>query len=276
MKTLDFYKVYDYGDNLDPGKKIKLEHSLSFSPEGADLSPFARSGIDDLRALREKSVAAEQAVFEDLKISLMQWEHQAGMTMLLDKAIEYLRTPAIGHTSNRWRHDAANDSDEISNMVYSMTWRVYEHTKYNRETQKMEPVAWYVTWDVGLNTHERQGNYIAGQREKRYTDKAAAAKYIEGRKKAFAHLFTEISPPIPQQYAKHFEVNGLLLPGYTVEGRESEKSDRTADEVLGALAGGDSAPEGKKPSVLGKLNAARIPEGAPTAPGAKRKEDIDR
>lgn len=276
MKSLDFYKVYDFGDNLDPGKKIKLEHSLSFCPDRADLSPFTQSTINDLAALREKSVAAEQALFEELKISLMQWEHQAGMTMLLDNAIQYLRTPAIGHTSNQWRHDASGNFDEISNMVYKMWVRVYESTKYNRETQAMEPVAWHVTWDVSLNTHDRHGSYIAGQREKRYTDKEAAMKYVAGRKKAYAHLFTEISPPIPQQYAKHFEVNGLLLPGYTVEGQEPVKPERTAAEVLGTLAGGDFASAGKKPSVLGKLNAAKTPEGTPAAPGGKRKEDIDR
>jgi len=45
-------------------------------------------------------------------------------------------------------------------------------------------------------------------------------KYLNGRIKAHSHLFTEISPPIPKEYAKHFQVNGQLLPGYTVQGQE--------------------------------------------------------
>ena len=30
--------------------------------------------------------------------------------------------------------------------------------------------------------------------------KAAAMKYLDGRKKAYSHLFTEISPQIPKEY----------------------------------------------------------------------------
>ena len=37
------------------------------------------------------------------------------------------------------------------------------------------------------------GAKIAGQNQKRYTDKNAAIKYLDGRKKAYSHLFTEIS-----------------------------------------------------------------------------------
>ena len=102
------------------------------------------------------------------------------------------------------------------------------------------------------------GEKIAGQNQKRYTDKAAALKYLDGRKKAYAHLFTEISPQIPKQYERHFTVHGALLPGYTVEGRESVKTDRTAAEVS---EGGISMLE--KPSVLGKLAAAKSQEKAP-------------
>ena len=34
-----------------------------------------------------------------------------------------------------------------------------------------------------------------------FTDKAAMEKYLNGRIKAYDRLFTEISPPIPQEYA---------------------------------------------------------------------------
>ena len=59
---------------------------------------------------------------------------------------------------------------------------------------------------------------ITGQNRKRFTDKAEMERYLEGRKTAYAHLFTEVSPPIPPDYAKCFQVNGLLLPGYTLQG----------------------------------------------------------
>ena len=89
--------------------------------------------------------------------------------------------------------------------------------------QKSVPIAWYVTWYVFINTpNGNRSSRLAGQDRKRYTDKAEAEKYIHGRIKVYAHLFTEISPPIPQQYVQHFCVNGQLLPGYTIEGKEQK------------------------------------------------------
>lgn len=113
---------------------------------------------------------------------------------------------------------------------------------------------------------------IAGQRRKRYTDKAAAEKYIEGRKKAFAHYFKEISPPIPQGYAEYFKVNGVLLPGYTIEGQEPEQSTKTAAEIISEITGGDSISTTQKPSVLKKLAESKTDKAAPSA-GAKKKEE---
>ena len=49
-------------------------------------------------------------------------------------------------------------------------------------------------------------------------------KYLNGRIKAHAHYFTEISPAIPKEYADYFKVNGCLLPGYTIEGEEPVKT----------------------------------------------------
>lgn len=112
------------------------------------------------------------------------------------------------------------------------------------------------------------GKRIAGQNQKRYTDKNAAMKYLEGRKKAYSHLFTEISPPVPEQYKDHFTVHGALLPGYTVEGQEPEKTV--------TAPGRDSGKAGRA-SVLEKLSDAKRQEKAapPKAPD-KKKEDIHR
>lgn len=118
------------------------------------------------------------------------------------------------------------------------------------------------------------GAKIAGQNQKRYTDKNAAIKYLDGRKKAYSHLFTEISPPIPKEYEHHFMVHGTLLPGYTVEGLEQAKTEHAAAEVS---EGGIFTPENQeKPSVLGKLSVAKTQEKTPTTPGTamKKKEDI--
>ena len=91
------------------------------------------------------------------------------------------------------------------------------------------------------------------QDRKRYTDKATAVKYLDGRKKAYSHLFAEISPPVPKEHENCFTVNGVLLPGYRIEGREQEKA-----------------------SVLEKLSAVKVQKKAGKEPKAanKKKEDI--
>lgn len=113
-----------------------------------------------------------------------------------------------------------------------MTCSIWEDTKYDRETKQSVPIAWYVTWEVRIHSPKQgYGAKIAGQNQKRYTDKNAAIKYLDGRKKAYSHLFTEISPPIPKEYEHHFMVHGTLLPGYTVEGLEQAKTEHAAAEV---------------------------------------------
>jgi len=97
-----------------------------------------------------------------------------------------------------------------------------------------------LTWSVRTNTPERNySDRVAGQSKKVYSDKAEMERYLNGRIKAYSHLFTEISPSIPQEYAKNFRVNGQLLSGYTVEGEEPKQPDRAA--VI--ENGGDSISE---------------------------------
>ena len=204
-----------------------------------------------------------------------QWEQQAAVTQRINRALEYLRTPEVKHTANMWQpHPNNNDREEISNRVYKMTCRIREDTKYDKETKQSVPVAWFVTWDLYLNSpKDGYSIHLAGQDKKRYTDKASAVKYLDGRKKAYSHLFAEISPPIPKEHENCFMVHGALLPGYTVESQEPIKTDRTAAEVS---EGGISMPEkAEKPSVLGKLAAAKANEKTPAAPtAAKKKEDM--
>ncbi len=266
------YQVYRF-DYLTEGSELKLDHSVYC--KDVDISSLITQSADALEALRQDSMDGEQKALAIVQAAAKQWEQQAAETQKLNRALKYLRTPEIAHTGNEWRKTGNwRDAEEISNRVYKMTCSVWEDTKYDRETQQSVPVAWYVTWDVYVNSpKEGYGEKIAGQNQKRYTDKAAAMKYLEGRKKAYSHLFTEISPQIPKEYERHFTVHGALLPGYTVEGQEPVKAEHTAAEVS---EGGISLPEkSEKPSVLGKLSAAKSQEKAPAAPAAtKKKEDM--
>ena len=75
-------------------------------------------------------------------------------------------------------------------------------------------------------------------------------KYLQGRIAAYSHLFTEISPPIPADARQRFCVNGVLLPGYTVEAPAPPPPD--VDELLSLLEDGDmgvlAQPEEPAPS----------------------------
>ena len=213
------YSSYDR-DRLDAADKMKIERGIYFETKDADISPLTALPLAELMKLREESAAAEQTVFENLKVQASAWEEQAGKTLLFDKAIEYARIPEVKHTANKWQ-DKDNDRHTISNRVYKMSYHVYENTRYDKAAQKSIPYSYTLSWNVYTNSPHGYGQAkIAGQDRKVFADRAAMEKYLNGRIKAYEKLFTEISPAIPQEYAEQFKVNGQLLPGYTVEGEE--------------------------------------------------------
>ena len=213
------YSSYDH-DKLETAETMRIERRIYFEAKDGDIAPYVSLLPEQLHAMREESAAAEQAVFDDLARRATAWEQQAGKTLLLDKAIEYTRTTVVQHTSNEWQK-GEYDRYTRSNRVYQMNYHIYENTRYDREKQQSVPYSYSLTWSVYTNSPNRNGQAkIAGQDRKVFSDKAAMEKYLNGRIKAYDRLFTEISPPIPQEYAEHFKVNGMLLPGYTIEGEE--------------------------------------------------------
>ncbi|MDL2274090.1 hypothetical protein LJC34_06075 [Oscillospiraceae bacterium OttesenSCG-928-G22] len=233
MTENGYYNTYNYGDRLRHGESAIIEHRVVESENLADmLTEYTHYTKDELTALRAESTAKEDEIFARLRASLTEWETQAAQTMLYDRALEYVNTLEPLHTSNQWEKGEYGDT-VISNMVYKMSVQIYEETHYDRETKTSTPVAWQLSWYIYTNAPHHQTQYpvynnkIAGQDRKRFTDKAAMEKYLEGRKKAYAHLFTEICPPIPQEHKRVFSVNGLLLPGYTLE-TEPQMRERLA------------------------------------------------
>ena len=92
---------------------------------------------------------------------------------------------------------------------------------------------------------------IAGK-ERKYSDRYDAENYLNGRIRAFAKYFKEISPPIPADYKYAFTESGKLLPGYRVEGAELKQD---------------------KESVLGKLNEVKTQQKAVPAALSKKKKE---
>ena len=213
------YSSYDH-DKLEAAETMRIERRIYFEAKDREIAHYASLPIAQLLSMRSESAAAEQAIFDDLKERAAAWEEQAGRTLLLDKTLEYVRTPHVQHTANEWQTTEHNRHIR-SNRVYQMNYHIYENTRYDREKQQSVPYSYSLTWGVYTNSPNRNGQAkIAGQDRKVFTDKAAMEKYLNGRIKAYDRLFTEISPPIPQEYADYFKVNGMLMPDYTIEGEE--------------------------------------------------------
>lgn len=217
------YSSYDY-DNLETADTMKIERRIYFESGKSDLSELVKLPLAELLSLRAESAAAEQEVFDRLKTQAAAWEEQAGKTLLLDKALEYARTLPVTHTANQW--EQPDHYRHIrSNMVYQMYYSISENARYDRAAQASVSYSWTLSWSLRTNA---PGTYrqarIAGQDRKVFASREALDKYLNGRIKAHAHYFTEISPAIPKEYADCFKVNGCLLPGYTIEGEEPAKA----------------------------------------------------
>lgn len=207
----------------------KIEHRIYLKdPDFSELLGNSQNALD---AMRQESVTKEEVIFSKLRASLQEWAEQAANTQLLDKALQYVKTPPVKHTGNRWVN-GEYDWHRISNTVYMMDYRIWGNTRHDRTAQKSFTTSWELSWSVHLQDPAdfRSNGRIAGQDRKRFADKAAMDKYLQGRIKAYAHLFTEISPPVPKEHIRRFTVNGHLLPGYTVESEQDKMS------VLGQLA----------------------------------------
>ena len=76
-------------------------------------------------------------------------------------------------------------------------------------------------------------------------------KYLAGRIKAYDRLFIETVPPVPKEYAEPFKVNGLLLPGYVIEG---EPPQHTASQQAAQPTRPD--PEKAEMDAIGTRQAA--------------------
>lgn len=229
-------------NHIVAGDKIEITDSVCFEPGQAEFAELVSLPLASLIEMRQASIKREEAIYERLCASTSVWAEQAVKTLLLTRVMEYVKTMPVTHTSNVWITNQYG-RHEISNMVYKMMWSVYEDTKWDSAAQKSIAVAWRLSWDVYYNA-PRNADYmghgrISGQERKRFTDKAEMEKYLQGRIAAYANLFKELSPPIPEDQQKRFCVNGCLLPGYTVEQHKP-----TVSELLDYLDEDDFPADG--------------------------------
>lgn len=112
------YSRYDR-DNLKAADTMRIERTIYFEAKKADISTLTALTVEQLQALREESAVAEQAIFNALQEQAAAWEEQAGKTLLLDKAIEYARTPppSIRRTNGNSRTNTA-----MSEATWFIKW----------------------------------------------------------------------------------------------------------------------------------------------------------
>ena len=103
-----FYRVYSYQDELEAGKCIKFRHEISFDESKADLTELVALSRLELESRINESKSKETAIFQKLKGAISEWEVQGANTMLLECALEYVRTPEVKHTNNEWKKTGKN------------------------------------------------------------------------------------------------------------------------------------------------------------------------
>lgn len=221
--------------HLTPGVEMEVSGRVYHGENKTGVAALVALSMEELKQLEQDSMEKEEAIYQSMCALLPSWTAQAGATVSIREAMEYLKIRPVEHTANQWSEDRYG-RHEISNMVYQMTWRVYERAKWSVIEQKSVVTGWDLSWQLCFNTvanpdNTRTGRQIAGQDQKVFKDKSVMDKYLQGRIAAYAHLFTEISPPIPKGEEGRFSVNGVLLPGYSVEMTRQE----AVDELLAYL-----------------------------------------
>lgn len=263
-----FYHSYHRPDKMESGISLELTRSLEFNAWRADLSKLpelVKLSPGELSARRRDSSEAEKKIFEKIQTAVQEWEEQAAQTLVLDRALEYVYTPEVSHTSNEWK-PAKDGTWEISNQTYIMRFKIWEDAA--------KPGTYLVSWALGVNCPKRpktEKYYYSGepilaqQNKKRYETHDAAQRYVQGRFDIYAHLFTELRPPIPNGCQRIFTINGCLLPGYTVA--PSEKAEPDEDRVNALLSCLEDGPDETEPPPEAAQpvspQTAPIPEAAP-------------
>ena len=180
--------------------------------------------LNSLHAMQGGKRGSGTGDFNDLSSS-RRWEEQAEERFCWIKHFNMWRTPHVQHTANEWQTTEHNRHIR-SNRVYQM------NTTFTRIPARQRSANYPVSMDAYMergrtNSPSRTQAKIAGQDRKVFTDKAAMEKYLNGRIKAYDRLFTEISSPIPQEYADYFKVNGMPM-GLHHRGRRTPQQQQAA------------------------------------------------
>ena len=223
MGEEDHFRLYQK-DSLYESIKYVLEQDVSAACEEieVDLSELAALDKETLDEMSRIGRTMEKETLSELDAVLKKYAQQIAVSQMIYRAQKYRKeSERVLHTANQWMTCPANAGrEEISNRVYEMSCFLKEHREYNWETKQQETVGWSAAFYIFVRS-PYDSRQLACQESREDIDKAEAVKFLEEWKKAYAYLFKEISPPVPEEYADLFQVKGTLLPGYRIEGQDT-------------------------------------------------------
>ena len=236
-----------YGTNdLRSGSSIIVGRSLVYKGEGADFKPFLNVPVKELEKRLKASQDEEKKVYEDMRKAMEAWDKHGAQSLLLQKAIEYLKVPEVKHTNNEWKK-RKDGSWEISNLVYKMTFSI---TRSGMD--------WKLVWEVSYMAPSLQVGYRGYERtprerfdyegSKKYKTLDGAQKYVQLKFDQYSSYFKELSPPVPIAAKDLFCVNGQLLQGYKLGRPPVKQKEVSLSDLLDCLGDEDiMPPKGEKP-----------------------------
>lgn len=231
---------YD-NSGLQPGRSITVGRSWVYQGEKANFKPFLNVPLKELEQRLKDSQAEEKKVFEAMKKAIEAWDEHGAQTLLLQKAIEYLKVPEVKHTDNEWKKQK-DGSWEISNLTYKMTFSI---TRAGMDWK----LAWELSYmapglQVGYRGYERTPRErIEYEGSKKYKTMDGAQKYVQAKFDQYAECFATLCPPVPEEVKSLFSVNGQLLPSYKLKkAKVVEPIEKTVSKLLDCLGAEDLLP----------------------------------
>ncbi len=250
MAKKSFYEIGSSEGYLREGFYLEVRRQINYRGDRADFKPFLNVPVKDLEKQLKESQAEEKKVFEEMKKAVTAWDEHGAQTLLLQKAIEYLKTPEVTHTRNEWQRHK-DGSWEISNLVYKMTFNIVksgDEWKLTWELSYTAPGLSQGYWGYTRSPRER----IEYEGSKKYKTMEGAQKYIQSKFDQYAPCFESLSPPIPAEAKELFCVNGQLLQGYSLQPPVPQKEKVTLEDLLNCLEDGDMAVPSEAQPVSGE------------------------
>lgn len=238
-----FYDITSSSTMLREGSYLTVQRSLNYRGERADFTPFLDVPLKELEQRLKVSKAEERKIYDQLQEAAKAWDEHGAQTLLLQKAIEYLKVPEVQHTANEWKQKK-DGSWEISNLVYKMTFSIVrcgDEWKLSWELSYTAPGLSVGYWEYTRSPRQR----IEYEGSKKYKTLEGAQKYIQNKFDQYADRFETLSPRIPKEAKPLFSVNGQLLQGYGIM-RQVKKEGISLEDLMAQLEASfpvENAPE---------------------------------